>query len=77
MDYVMHHVGIAGNAALVILWAVTRLPNPITGGEVEPIDEIGIMVQLLQTSYIALTATAIIRQKQMMKIDRRKAADAA
>lgn len=53
------------------------LPNPITGGEAEPIDEIGITVQMLQASYVALIATAIIIQNHMMKIDYRTAADAA
>jgi hypothetical protein len=72
-----HYVGIAGNAVLIVLWSLTRMPNPITGGEAEPINEIGITVQLLQVSYIALIATAIIRQKHMMKIDPRMAADAA
>jgi hypothetical protein len=71
-----HYVGLAGNAVLVILWALTRLPNPITGEE-EPIDEIGISVQVAQISYIVLIATATIRQKQMMKIDYGTAADAA
>jgi hypothetical protein len=72
-----HYRGIAGTIALIILWSLTRLPNPITGGEAEPIDEIGITVQMLQASYIALIATAIIRQKHMMKIDHRTAADTA
>ena len=72
-----HYIGLAGNAVLVILWGLTRLPNPITGGEAEPIEEIGISVQLSQISYIVLIAIAIIRQKQMMKIQHRTAADAA
>ncbi|MDQ3851601.1 MAG: hypothetical protein M3299_02075 [Thermoproteota archaeon] len=69
-----HYTGIAGTIVLIILWSLTRLPNPITGGEAEPIDEIGITVQILHASYIALIATAIIRQKHMMKIDHRTAA---
>jgi hypothetical protein len=32
---------------------------------------------MLQASYVALIATAIIRQKHMMKIDHRTAADTA
>lgn len=51
------------------------MPNPITGGEAEPIDEIGISVQVAQVSYVILIAIAIIRQKQMMKINHRTAAD--
>lgn len=74
---VWHYTGIAGNIVLIMLWSLTRVPNPITGGEAEPIDEIGITVQMLQASYITLIATAIIRQKHMMKIDHRTAADAA
>lgn len=72
-----HYTGIAGAIVLIILWSLTRLPNPITSGEAEPIDEIGITVQTLHVSYIALIATAIIKQKHMMKTDHRTAADAA
>jgi hypothetical protein len=73
-----HFVGVAGNVALIVLWALTRMPkNPITeGGEAEPITGIGIAVEVAQAAYIGLIVAAIVVQKQMMRIDHRRAADA-
>ena len=38
---VWYYIGIAGTAILVILYAITRAPNPITGGRALPTNEIG------------------------------------
>lgn len=67
-----YYAGIAGNAALIVLWVLTRMPNPITG-EAEPINAIGLAVEVLQGTYIGLMAIIIVRQKQMMKIHRKRA----
>ena len=74
-----YYIGIAGNVALIVLWAVTRLsPNPITdAGEAEPITGIGIAVQIAQAAYIGLVIAAIVIQKRMMRIDQKGADDAA
>lgn len=72
-----YYVGVAGNLALIILWVMTRMPNPITeNGEAEPITEIGIVVELLQAAYIGLILAAIVKTRYTTKIDRRTATDA-
>jgi hypothetical protein len=71
-----HYIGIVGNAALIALWSLTRIPNPISGGEAEPIDRIGIIVQVAQISYILLITAAISRQRPWLKADSSSAADA-
>jgi hypothetical protein len=74
-----YYIGIAGNVALIVLWALTRLSaNPITeAGEAEPITAIGIAVQIAQAAYIGLVISAIVILKRMMRIDQKEADDAA
>lgn len=74
-----YYIGIVGNVALIVLWALTRLSaNPITeAGEAEPITAIGIAVQIAQAAYIGLVISAIVIQKRMMRIDQKEADDSA
>lgn len=74
-----YYIGIVGNVALIVLWALTRLSaNPITeAGEAEPITGIGIAVQIAQAAYIGLVISAIVIQKRMMRISQKEADDAA
>jgi hypothetical protein len=74
-----YYIGIVGNVALIVLWALTRLSaNPITeAGEAEPITGIGIAVQIAQAAYIGLVISAIVIQKHMMRIGQKEADDAA
>jgi hypothetical protein len=74
-----YYIGIVGNVALIVLWALTRLSaNPITeAGEAEPITGIGIAVQIVQAAYIGLVISAIVIQKRMMRIGQKEADDAA
>jgi hypothetical protein len=74
-----YYIGIVGNVALIVLWALTRLSaNPITeAGEAEPITGIGIAVQIAQAAYIGLVISAIVIQKRMMRIGQKEADDAA
>jgi hypothetical protein len=74
-----YYIGIVGNVALIVLWALTRLSaNPITeAGEAEPITGIGIAVQIAQAAYIGLVISAIVILKRMMRIGQKEADDAA
>src|ERR671931_158182 len=47
-----YYTGIGGTVVLMILYASTRVPNPITGGRALPISTIGIEIILLQVAYI-------------------------
>jgi hypothetical protein len=69
---IWYYIGIAGTAVLIILWAVTRVPNPITGGKSFPIDERGIAISVFEIAYIVIT-TLIIAKKRNRMIQRRAA----
>jgi uncharacterized membrane protein HdeD (DUF308 family) len=56
-------IGIAGTVILIMLWTVTRAPNPITEGRALPINEIGIAIEVFQIAYIAITAIIIAKER--------------
>ncbi len=45
------YIGVGGNAALITLWIVTRVPNPLTERALS-INEYGIIVQIMQCAYL-------------------------
>ena len=49
----LYYVGAIGSVVLIVLWIVTRFPNPITGDAV-PIDEIGITTKILEGIFVGL-----------------------
>ena len=59
-----YYIGIGGTIILIILWAMTRLPNnPITGERPFPINAMGITIEILQIAYIVLTAIIIVKER--------------
>ena len=62
---IWYYIGIAGTVVLVILYAVTRVPNPLTGGRPAPTNEIGIAIMVFQIAYIAITAIMLVRERRM------------
>jgi hypothetical protein len=48
-----YYIGIAGTTVLVILYAATRVPNPLTGGRPVPTNEIGIAIMVFQITTIS------------------------
>jgi hypothetical protein len=66
-----YYIGIAGTAVLIILWAITRVPNPITAGKAFPIDEMGVTIVAFQIAYIVVTVIIIAKERteraQMIK----------
>ena len=48
---------------LIILWTVTRVPNPITEGRALPINEIGVAIEVFQIAYIVITAIIIAKER--------------
>jgi len=63
-----YYIGLAGTVILVILYAATRVPNPLTGGRPAPTNEIGISILIFETAYVAITATILVREKRMKKV---------
>lgn len=60
---IFNYVGIGGTIGLIVLWAITRVPNPITnrGG---PVNEMGIAVQVFQVAFVALLAVIIAKKRK-------------
>jgi hypothetical protein len=54
---VWYYIGIGGTIILIILWAMTRLPNNL------PINAMGISIEILQIAYIVLTAIIIVKER--------------
>jgi hypothetical protein len=52
MGKIWYYIGIAGTVILIILWTITRAPNPITEGRALPVNEIGVAIQALQIAYL-------------------------
>jgi len=54
------YIGIAGTVVLIIMWAMTRMPdNPITGRGA-PINNIGVATEIFQIIYIATSVVIIL-----------------
>ena len=69
---IWYYIGIAGTLALIILWTVTRAPNPITEGRALPINEIGIAIEVFQIAYITITVIILERGGRTTQIIKEK-----
>ena len=69
---IWYYIGLAGTAVLVILYAVTRVPNPLTGGRPAPTEGIGIAIMVFQIAYIAITAIILVRERRMKVSERQQ-----
>ena len=69
---IWYYIGIAGTAVLVILYGVTRVPNPLTGGRPAPTEGIGIAIMVFQIAYIAITAIILVRERRMKVSERQQ-----
>ncbi len=63
---VWYYIGIGGTVGLIILWAITRVPNPLTNRGL-PVNEMGIAVQVFQVAYVALLALLIAKGRRVEK----------
>jgi hypothetical protein len=57
-----YYIGIAGTLTLIILWAITRFPNPIIAGRALPINETGIAIEVFQIAYIVITSIIVAKE---------------
>jgi hypothetical protein len=61
---IWYYIGIAGTIILIIMWVITRMPdNPIIGRG-GPINEIGIAIEVLQITYVVITAIIIVKESK-------------
>ena len=59
---IWYYIGIAGTIILIIMWAMTRIPdNPITGRG-GPISEMAIAIEVFQIAYVVITAIIIAKE---------------
>jgi hypothetical protein len=65
-----YYIGIAGTIVLMILYAITRMPNPITGGRALPMTGIGIEITLLQAAYVIITAVILVKERRLTVSER-------
>jgi len=62
-----YYFGLGGTIVLVALWAVTRVPNPITHGRALPINSMSIVTEVFEFAFIAITALIIISNERSRK----------
>src|ERR687885_1968435 len=67
---IWYYIGIAGTAVLVILYGVTRVPNPITGGRALPTNEIGIAIIVFEIAYIVITGIILVKERRITVSDK-------
>jgi hypothetical protein len=58
---IWYYIGIAGTIVLIIMYFITRAPNPITARAL-PINSMGIAIEVFQFIYIGITAYIVARQ---------------
>jgi hypothetical protein len=56
-----YYVGIAGTLVLIIMYIITRAPNPITARAL-PVNSMSIAIEIFQFIYIGITAYIVARQ---------------
>jgi hypothetical protein len=56
-----YYIGIAGTIILIIMYFITRVPNPITARAL-PVNSMGIIIEIFQFIYIGITAYIVTRQ---------------
>jgi hypothetical protein len=59
--YIWYYIGIAGTIVLIIMFFITRVPNPITTRAL-PINSMGIVIEIFEFIYIGITAYIVSRQ---------------
>jgi hypothetical protein len=59
-----YYFGLGGTIVLVVLWGITRIPNPITHGRGLPINSVSIVTELFEFAFIIITAIIIISNER-------------
>ena len=58
---IWYYIGIAGTIVLIIMYFITRAPNPITARAL-PINSMGMAIEVFQLIYIGISAYIVTRQ---------------
>jgi hypothetical protein len=58
-----YYIGIGGTIILIILWGITRAPNPLTHGRALPINSMSVVTELFEFAFIGLLAIVIWKER--------------
>ena len=58
-----YYFGFGGTIVLIILWVMTRVPNPITNGRALSINSMSIVTELFEIAFIIITAIIISKER--------------
>jgi hypothetical protein len=59
-----YYIGMIGTIALTMLLVLTRIPNEITGAALQDGNPMGLLIEIVQSLYIGVTAIIIVRKKK-------------
>ena len=62
-----YYVGMGGTVVLIIIWTITRFPNPITEGRGLSINSMSIITELFEFAFVIITAIIIISKERTKK----------
>src|ERR671933_469288 len=68
---IWYYIGIAGTIVLIIMYFITRVPNPITARALQ-VNSMGIAIEIFQFIYIGITAYIIARQGRIETKQKKK-----
>jgi len=60
-----YYVGIGGTVVLVIIWALTRVSNPLTGGRALSINPMSIVNELFEYAFIIIILIIVAKERKM------------
>ena len=58
-----YYIGLGGTVVLIIIWVMTRVPNPITNGRALSINSMSIVTELFEIAFIIITAIIISKER--------------
>jgi hypothetical protein len=67
-----YYFGLGGTIVLIIIWLMTRVPNPITNGRALPINSLSIVTELFEIAFIIITAIIISKERSKRALEIRK-----
>ena len=68
---IWYYIGIIGTVLLIILWAIVRLPDIISGTRF-PLNWEDVSIVFLEIIYIGITVLIIAKERQYMQLEEKK-----
>jgi len=60
-----YYVGMGGTIVLIIIWTITRFPNPLTEGRGLSINSMSIVTELFEIAFVILTALIVAKERKL------------